>query len=173
MVGRANSGDAAAFATLLERHYDLIYRLAYRILGNQQDAEDIAQDVCVLLPKKLASFQGNAKFTTWLYQITLNTCRDFMRRSMSSQKLYVDYTQVNQIRNDTQEQKKQDALEVYRLIATLQDDLRETALLIVASGLNHAEAAQILGVKESTVSWRMMKAKEKLSARVQREAGAL
>ena len=92
MVGRANSGDAAAFATLLERHYDLIYRLAYRILGNQQDAEDIAQDVCVLLPKKLASFQGNAKFTTWLYQITLNTCRDFMRRSMSSQKLYVDYT---------------------------------------------------------------------------------
>ena len=62
---------------------------------------------------------------------------------------------------------------MYRLIATLQDDLRETALLIVASGLNHAEAAQILGVKESTVSWRMMKAKEKLSARVQREAGAL
>lgn len=173
LVGRANSGDANAFAMLLERHYDLIYRLAYRMLGNQQDAEDIAQDVCVALPKKLVSFKGNAKFTTWLYQITLNTCRDFIRRQVSSQKAYVDYTQVNQIRNDLHEQKKQDALEAYRLIGTLQDDLRETALLIVAEGLNHAEAAEILGVKESTVSWRMLKIKEKLSMRVQREAGAL
>ncbi len=173
LVGRANSGDAAAFSMLLERHYELIFRLAYRMLGNQQDAEDIAQDICVALPKKLVSFKGNAKFTTWLYQITLNTCRDFMRRRVSNQKAYVDYTQVNQIRNDTQVQKKQDALEAYRLIGTLHDDLRETALLIVAEGLNHAEAAQILGIKESTVSWRMMKVKEKLSARVQREAGAL
>lgn len=173
LVGRANSGDAAAFATLLERHYDLIFRLAYRILRNQQDAEDLAQDVCVALPNKLISFQGNAKFTTWLYQITLNTCRDFMRHNVSCQKVYADYTHVNQIRNDTQLQKSQDALEAYRLIATLQNDLRETALLIVAEGLNHAEAAQILGIKESTVSWRMMKVKEKLSVRVQRAAGAL
>ncbi len=173
LVGRANSGDASAFATLLERHYDLIYRLSYRILGNQQDAEDIAQDVCVALPNKLASFKGNAKFTTWLYQITLNTCRDFMRRKVSSRKAHADYAQVQEIRRDTQMQKAQDVLEAYRLIETLPDDLRETALLITAEGLNHAEAAKILEIKESTVSWRMLKVREKLSAQVQREAGEI
>ena len=86
LVEKTNRGDSAAFAALLERHYDLIYRLAYRMLGNQQDAEDITQDVCVALPQKLRKFKGHSKLTTWLYQVTVNTCRDFLRRSTNTQK---------------------------------------------------------------------------------------
>ncbi len=173
LVVQANAGDAAAFSEILERHYDLIYRLAYRILGNQQDAEDITQDVCVALPKKLNLFKGRSKLSTWLYQVTLNFCRDFQRRRVSSQKAYEDYSLVNEIRNDTQAQRKRDVVFAYQMINTLGDDLRETALLVVAEGLNHAEAAEVLDIKESTVSWRMLKVRENLSALVQRGAGAL
>lgn len=173
LVIQANAGEAAAFAALLERHYDLIYRLAYRMLGNQQDAEDITQDVCVALPKKLNSFSGRSKLTTWLYQVTVNSCRDFQRRCVSKQQAHADYSLLSEIRNDTQAQRKQDAVLAYQMINTLGDDLRETALLVVAEGLNHAEAAEVLDIKESTVSWRMLKVRENLSALVQRGAGAL
>jgi RNA polymerase sigma-70 factor (ECF subfamily) len=173
LVVQAIAGDAAAFAAILERHYDLIYRLAYRMLGNQQDAEDITQDVCIALPKKLNSFSGRSKLTTWLYQVTVNTCRDFQRRCISSQKAYEDYSLIYKIRNDTQAQKKRDAAHAYQMINTLNNDLRETALLVVAEGLNHAEAAEVLDIKESTVSWRMLKVRENLSALVQRGAGEL
>jgi len=171
LVERANAGEAPAFATLLERHYDLMFRLAYRMLGNRQDAEDITQDICVSLPQKLKTFSGRSKLSTWLYQITVNRCRDFRRQCVTSRKAYADFSDVDRLRSEAQSQKRQDAIEAYRLIDTLHDDLRETALLVIAEGLSHAEAAQVLKIKESTVSWRMMKARENLSAQVQREAG--
>lgn len=170
LVEQARSGDAVAFAALLERHYDLIYRLAFRMLANQQDAEDITQDICVALPKKLSSFKGNSKLTTWLYQVTVNACRDFRRRCVSVQKTHCEYAQISEIRNDVELKRKQDVELAHQMINTLEDDLRETALLVVAEGLNHAEAAQILDIKESTVSWRMLKVREKLSALIEREA---
>jgi RNA polymerase sigma-70 factor (ECF subfamily) len=76
---RAGAGDAEAFRLLLERHYDRIYRLADRFFGNRADAKDIAQDVCAALPKKLQSFAARARFTTWIYQVVVNTCRDQLR----------------------------------------------------------------------------------------------
>lgn len=173
LIERANAGQSAAFSTLLERHYDLIYRLAYRMLGNQQDAEDITQDICVSLPQKLSSFKGQSKLTTWLYQVTVNACRDFQRRCASTRKTLTEYAQISEIHSSTQAKRQQDAALAYQMINTLQDDLRETALLVVAEGLNHSEAAQILNIKESTVSWRMLKVRETLSARNEREAGTI
>jgi RNA polymerase sigma-70 factor (ECF subfamily) len=105
--------------------------------------------------------------------VTVNTCRDFQRRCASTHKTHAEFVQVNEIRNDTQAQRQQDAELAQQMINTLEDDLRETALLVVAEGLNHAEAAQILDIKESTVSWRMLKVRENLSALTQREADAI
>ena len=171
LVEEANNGEASAFAELLERHYALIYRIAFRSLGNQQDAEDIAQDVCVALPKKLASFQGKSKLTTWLYQITLNQCRDLMRRTASSKKMQSGFIEVNAMHSSANEERRKTLEWAYNAIDSLAEPLRETALLVVAEGLNHAETAEILGIKESTVSWRMMEVKKKLKAREKVEAG--
>jgi len=170
LVNEASEGDATAFAELLARHYDLIYRVAFRILGNQQDAEDIAQDVCVALPNKLASFQGKSKLTTWLYQITLNQCRDLMRKNANSQKTQTDFIDVHEMNHIENEQRRETLEWAYNAIDYLTAPLRETALLVVAEGLNHAETAEILGIKESTVSWRMMEVKKKLKAREKVEA---
>ena len=80
LAGWAAAGDADAFRALLGRHYDGIFRLAFRFTGHRADAEDIAQDVCVGLADRLGSFRGEAKFSTWLYRIVVNVCRDRLRR---------------------------------------------------------------------------------------------
>ena len=171
LAAQANAGNGAAFATLLERHYDLIYRLAFRMLSSKQDAEDLAQDVCVALPKKLKSFRGKSKLTTWLYQVTMNSARDFLRRRSTIARIHSEFIDVDELRKAADTQRKKDAEWAYRSIASLPEDLRETAMLVVAEGLNHADAGEILQIKEATVSWRMMKVREHLKALAMNEAG--
>ncbi|WP_205627916.1 YfbK domain-containing protein [Ruegeria marisrubri] len=72
----AASADRDAFATLLTRHYDRMFRLAFRLTGRAEAAEDLVQDICAALPAKFASFRGDAKFTTWLYRVIFNAAED-------------------------------------------------------------------------------------------------
>src|SRR5262245_29016844 len=71
LVAKASGGDRGAFETLLRRHYDRIHRVAGRLTGSTADAEDVAQEVCCALVEKIASFRGEARFTTWLYGIVV------------------------------------------------------------------------------------------------------
>jgi RNA polymerase sigma-70 factor (ECF subfamily) len=80
----AAGGDRAAFAQLLERHYDLIYRVAYRYSGSTADAEDIAQNICVGLAAKLARFSRRSSFSTWLYALVLASRLSPLRRRSRS-----------------------------------------------------------------------------------------
>lgn len=77
----AKGGDGAAFGRLLERHYDFVYRVAYRWCGRRADAEDVAQEVCIRVGKAIATYRGAGAFTTWLYALTLNAVRDLRRKS--------------------------------------------------------------------------------------------
>ena len=72
LVSLATQGNRAAFEALLRRHYDLMHRVAWRMTGSQTDAQDICQDVCCALVERIASFRGEAKFTTWLVGIVRN-----------------------------------------------------------------------------------------------------
>ncbi len=164
LVKKANEGDGLAFSHLLERHYDMIYRLGYRMLQNRADAEDLAQDICVGLPKKLTSFRGQSKLTTWLYQVTMNAARDFLRRRATIVKIHSDFADLEDLKKGAEAQHKQDVEWAYNAINSMSEDLRETALLVVAEGLAHGEAGNILNVKEATVSWRMMKVRDHLKA---------
>src|SRR5918994_7052970 len=82
LIGRAQGGDRRAFGKLLERHYDFVYRAAYRWCGKKADAEDIAQEVCVRLGRAIRDYHGSGAFTTWLYTMTLNAARDVMRKTV-------------------------------------------------------------------------------------------
>src|ERR1700749_158007 len=79
LAAAAIGGDRAASETLLRRHSDPIHGLAWRLTGTRADADDIAQDVCCALVEKLASWRGEAKFTTWLAGITVNAAHDVRR----------------------------------------------------------------------------------------------
>ena len=71
----AAGGDRAAFAVLVQRHYDRIYGLAYRLTGSRAEAQDMAQDICAALPAKLRNWRGEARFTTWLYRVVVNAAQ--------------------------------------------------------------------------------------------------
>ncbi len=80
VVGRARSGDQNAFRTLVEAYSRDVFRLAFRITRNEQDAEDTVQETFIRAYQKLDGFEARANFGTWLYRITANSAIDQLRR---------------------------------------------------------------------------------------------
>jgi RNA polymerase sigma factor (sigma-70 family) len=169
LVGRACGGDRRAFEVLLRRHYDGIHRVAWRLTGSASDADDLAQDVCCLLVEKLAGFKGEAKFTTWLYGVVVNAFRDHYRRSRTLKRFRTGLSVLAALAIGP------DGRDLYRRswmaseLSRLDPLLRETVVLVIGEDMTHGEAANALGVAESTVSWRMHEAKRRLSARTLKE----
>lgn len=96
----ACEGDRGAFAVLLERHYTRIFRVAVRLLGDVDDAEELTQDVCVALVAKLSSYRGESRFTTWLYRVVVNAAHDAMRRHHARYRKQRDYVEIHAIERD-------------------------------------------------------------------------
>ena len=167
---KAADGDADAYRVLLERHYDTIFRFALRSTGVREDAEDIAQVVCMSLCGKLGSFRGEARFTTWLYRVVLNAVRDSNRRKISRDRLHQTYAELEDLTRGEAVESARDIAWLYELLNRVSEDLRETAILVLAEGLSHAQAAETLNIKESTVSWRMHELRKKLKALAEEEA---
>ena len=78
-AARAKAGDADAFRVLVERHSRPMFRLAFRMTGNEQDAEDIVQDTFLRAYRRIGKFDERASFGTWLYRITVNCSLDLVR----------------------------------------------------------------------------------------------
>jgi len=166
LAAAALKGDREAFRRLVERHYAMIYRVAYRYVGSAADAEDIAQDVCVALATRLSKFGGRSRFSTWLVSIVINRCRDFLRRRRSSEALVEKYAALREAEDADRVDTEKRTAWLAEALQSLEPSLRETVLLVVGEELSHREAARVLGCVESTVSWRMHMAKKHLSARV-------
>lgn len=77
----ARNGDKKAFELLVQEYQNKIYTLCYRYVGNQEDAKDLAQEVFIKLYRNIGKFEGRSSFSTWLYQIAGNTCKDFLRKA--------------------------------------------------------------------------------------------
>ncbi len=158
----AAGGDAVAFSALLERRYDALFRFAFRLTGSQAEAEDLTQDICAALPAKLQSFRGDAAFTTWLYRIAVNAAHDRRRRQATQARAadgWGDWEQ-NRIAANADSAKAVDWLAA--AMRRLSDELRDT-LALVLDDMTHAQAGEVLGVSEGTISWRMSDARKKLA----------
>ena len=163
LVAAAAGGDRAAFARLIDRHYDRIHAFAWQLTGSRSDAEDIAQEVCCTLVTRIGDFRGDAKFTTWLYAIVLNQCRAHHRRRGAIRRLTQGLSVVVGLASQPDGRDAFDAAWLKSAIAKLKPDYRETVALVVGQQLTHGEAAMVLGVAESTVSWRMHEVRKLLT----------
>ncbi len=170
LAERAAGGDAIAFRLLLERHYDSVYRIAFRFCRQREDAEDIAQDVCASLVTKLRTFKGDAKFSTWLFRVVVNAVRDMQRKQATTGRNNRDYGELLELTQGLEIEKAKEIKWLYEMIDQVGEDLRETAILVLAEGMSHSEAGDILGIKEATVSWRMHELRKKLKALVDSES---
>jgi RNA polymerase sigma-70 factor (ECF subfamily) len=164
LASAAAQGDGAAFRRLIERHYDRVYRLAYRFLGSRAEAEDAAQDICLALAGKVRSFGGRSRFSTWLYALAMNACRDRMRKRAGTLHHEGAYAAAAEMRLADWADSDRRTRWLYQALDRLDPALKETALLVLAEEMSHAEAGAVLGVKESTVSWRMHEVKKRLQA---------
>jgi RNA polymerase sigma-70 factor, ECF subfamily len=170
LVGRARDGDEAAFGALVERHYDFVYRVAYRWCGKRADAEDIAQEVCIRLGRAIRGFKGNAAFTSWLYALTLNAARDFVRKTRRDAAKAEAYG-VHALVSGAVEPAADDAAQtLWAAVRMLPDKQREAVLLVYGEGLSHSAAANMMGSAEATVSWHIHEAKKRLKVLL-RQAG--
>ncbi len=162
LVRRAQNGDAEAFAELIEGQYDRIFRTAWRWCGNVHDAEDIAQDVCVRLGSALASFDGRSAFSSWVYRITLNMVRDWQRAGRRRGAHADAYAEIAPTEEAATQEDAATSTQLWVAVRTLPEKQRDAVLLVYAEEMSHAQAAEIMGIKEATVSFHVHEARKTL-----------
>ena len=163
LVERATGGNAIAFENLVNRHYNLVYRAAYKWCGVKEDAEDITQEVFAKLGRAIYNFKGDALFKTWLYRIVVNSAKDFHRKVSTKSNVESAYLEEMNLRNVAgHNDNPVSASQLYIVLNKLPGKLKDTLLLVLAEGLTHKEAAFALDCAETTVSWRIFQAKRKL-----------
>ncbi len=158
----AAGGDAGAFATLIERQYDRLFRLCFRLTGSQAEAEDLTQDICAALPAKLQSYRGEARFTTWAYRLCVNAAHDRRRRAATHAKAADGWGDWELNRRAADEETEEALDWLTQAMRSLPDDLRDT-LALVLDDMTHKEAGDVLGISEGTVSWRISQARKHLA----------
>ncbi len=164
LIRRAQQGDARAFEQLLEAHYDTLFRFAYKWCGNRTDAEDVTQQACIKLARSLGQYRFEARFTSWLYRVVINCARDWGRSQARHPESVGEPDHQPQRAGDSGSPERQVySWQLLRQLEELSDGLKETLLLVHGEGLTHGEAARVLEVKESTVSWRLYKIRKQFS----------
>src|ERR1051325_10531838 len=137
LVTRSIGGDAESFNQLVLRWERPIYALAYRTLGREEDARDVCQETFLRAYRALSGFRGQAKFSSWLYRIALNLCRDWVRRQRR--------TPVVQVPEDV------DVME----LAAAREPSEAIANIVARHGLTFQEIADLAGCPLSTVKTRL------------------
>ena len=176
LVARSLARDHEAFGRLIDRHASAIVNLAYRMVGNQAEAEDLAQESFLAAFKALPTFRADAKFSTWLYRIASNKCKDWLRVKRPGQGQYdVDADEqldLHAAEGRTPEDllsQQQVAKELNQAIQRLPPLYREAFVLKHIEGLSYEEMEDILGVSGDTLKMRVYKGRVQLS----RELAAL
>lgn len=165
LIGEASAGSAQAFRQLIDGHYTIIYRMAFRFSGNKMDAEDVTQMACMKLAQNIGKFDGRSAFTTWLYQVVMNTARDHQRAQSRHARGAVEIGVVENIVSTSEDtQKSIETQQQLDAVRALPEGEREAIWLVFAEGLTHKQAADILGCAEGTISSRIHEARKKLVA---------
>ncbi len=162
LVVQSQQGSPAAFEELVRLHQHMIHSLTFRMTGSLADAEDLAQETFLRAWAQIGSFRGGAKFSTWLYRIAVNACLNW--RQSEARRFQLHARAAEEISPPPGEGNSpgDQANEVQTALLKLPAKQRAAIVLTIYDGLNHAEAAQVLGCSETTVSWRVFSAKRKL-----------
>ena len=164
LVARSIGGDSESFNQLVLRWERPIFALAYRTIGREEEARDVCQETFLRAFRGLPAFRGQAKFSSWLYRIALNLCRDWMRRErrtptsqppedMDALELASTLGPSESI--ETLVARKDLVRAVERVMATLPEEQRTAIVLKEYHGLTFQEIAELMGCPLSTVKTRL------------------
>jgi RNA polymerase sigma factor CnrH len=181
LARQARDGDERAFAELVRRHKDPLYRLLRRYTGDPEDAYEAAHEAFIAAWSALPRYDPDRPFATWLRTIAINKARDRGRRALVRRLLFgagrddggrsleardpaapADEALVARHRTETLD----------RAIAALPPQLKAPLLLTAFDGLSHQEAASVLGVTPKTIEMRIYRARKSLAERLEHEMGS-
>lgn len=170
LIVAAQAGDDEAFNELVRRTYTETYTLAYRLMGNPDDAADVVQETYLRAFRSLGRFRGDAQFSTWLYRITANCASTHrVRRGrhrhdpLEEQFLPVDVSNSPESKADS----SVDRAVLTAAIEQLPANLRSVLILKDVYDLPHEAIAEELGISEVTAKVRLHRARKKLRDRLQ------
>jgi RNA polymerase sigma-70 factor, ECF subfamily len=164
LVARSRGGDLDSFNQLVLRWERPIYALAYRVIGREEEARDVAQETFLRAFRALSGFKGQAKFSSWLYRITLNLCRDWIRRErrapVSQAPEGIDIIELagEATPGETIEElvaRKELGRAVGKAMSQLPEEQRTAIILKEYHGLTFQEIAELLDCPLSTVKTRL------------------
>ncbi|OFW07263.1 MAG: hypothetical protein A3H96_17230 [Acidobacteria bacterium RIFCSPLOWO2_02_FULL_67_36] len=164
LVARSRGGDLDSFNQLVLRWERPIYALAYRVIGREEDARDVAQETFLRAYRALSGFKGQAKFSSWLYRITLNLCRDWIRRERRAPVMQapegVDIIELAGEATPSESiedlvTRRQLGRAVGRVMSLLPDEQRTAIIMKEYHGLTFQEIADLLDCPLSTVKTRL------------------
>ena len=165
LIARAVEGDERAFEGLLEGHKDMVYNIAYRMLGNAEDAMDAFQETFISAYRNISRFRGDAKFSTWLYRIALNRCRDML----SSRRVRPAFESIHEEGFDAVAPSAGESdSDVQEALGLLSEDYRSAITLHCIMGYSYDESGDIMGIPGGTVKTYVHRGKEELRKILQR-----
>ena len=169
LILRAQKGDSDAFETLYQQHLKRVYNIAWRMMGNDADAQDVAQEVMLKAWRALPGFKLDSSLSTWLYRIAMNACSDELRKR-KNKTISVDVLAETgrEPGDDGFEQSAADSQNLAWAIDQLNEEYRAAVVLRDVQGYSYEEIAQILGCPIGTVRSRINRAREHLRALIDR-----
>ncbi len=167
LLARCRAGDQAAFRRLVEEHHQRIYRVAYAVVPDAEDAAEITQETFIKAWHALPGFRGEAAFATWLTRLALNTARDHLRRGRARRERDAAYPAVTTASDPAEPFANRD--ELARALDLLTPQAREVVALRYGHELSLAEIAAVLACPEGTVKSRLNGALTRLRAILRRE----
>jgi len=176
LIERCRAGDIAAFEPLVEKYRQRVWRLAYNVVRDREEAWDVAQEAFVRAWQALPNFRGQSAFYTWLFRIVMNVAADRLRarsargRAFGTERIpeedwdRVLVDQPDDARPDAAAAGSEQRARIEKALATLSADHRRIVVLSDIEGLSYKEIAEVLEIPMGTVMSRLHNARKRLKA---------
>lgn len=173
LIKKSISGDVESFEILISRYQKMAYNVAYRIMGNEEDAKDMAQESFIKIFKYIKNFRMDSSFSTWMYRIVMNTCKDELRKK-KLKVISIDKTidtgdgsmQMDiEDSSRTPEQlleSKETSEEVQNALLQISENNRIVVVLRDIKGFSYSEISEIIDVPVGTIKSRINRGRQEL-----------
>lgn len=173
LVSLLKQKNQQAFKEIVEKWQDMVFNTSLGIVQNFEDAEDLSQEVFIQVFESISSFKEEAKFSTWLYRITVSKCLDYLRSKKSKKRfaflksLYGDDNKTIAVPPDFQHpgvkmENKENAARLFKALEQLPDTQKVAFVLNKIEGLKYDEVGEVLGLSGSAVDGLLQRAKKNL-----------
>lgn len=173
LLGRAQRGDNAAFNELVDRYARGLFRLAFSLVGNVADAEDVVQETLLGVFRRSKSFEGRSSVKTWLFRVLIRQTARHHRSKGRRKTLSIDeLTETRALPGSREEpgrlaREVNTRLDVGAALETLSPEHREVVVLREFEGMSYAEMAEVLAIPGGTVESRLFRARQELKKRLE------